>query len=82
MQKFLQGIHIGNNLQALRKERGLSQNDMVAKLQLLGRPMSRATYAHIEQGIRNIYISDLILIKSILNVEYNEFFKGLDAVLK
>ena len=77
MQKFLQDVNIGNNLRRLRKKRNLSQYDMVTKLQLLGRSMSRASYAHIEQGIRNIYISDLILFKEILDVDYGEFFEGL-----
>jgi Helix-turn-helix. len=72
MQKLLQDIHIGGNIQRLRKSRNYSQTDMVTKLQLLGRSMSRANYAHIEQGIRNIYISDLILLKKILNVDYEE----------
>lgn len=77
MQKFLQDVNFGDNLQRLRQARNLSQYDMVAKLQLLGRNMSRANYAHIEQGVRNIYISDLILFKEILNVSYEEFFEGL-----
>lgn len=77
MQKFLQDVNIGNNLQRLRKNRNLSQYDMVTKLQLLGRSMSRANYAHIEQGIRNIFISDLILFKEILDVDYEAFFEGL-----
>jgi transcriptional regulator with XRE-family HTH domain len=77
MQKLLQDIHIGGNIQRLRKSRNYSQTDMVTKLQLLGRSMSRANYAHIEQGIRNIYISDLILLKKILNVDYEEFFEDL-----
>ena len=42
MQKFLQDVHIGQNLQRLRIERHLSQKDMVSKLALLGRTMSRA----------------------------------------
>ncbi len=78
MQKLLQDVNFGNNLQRLRKAHNLSQSDMVIKLQLSGRSMSRANYAHIEQGIRNIYISDLILFKEILDVEYDEFFKDLD----
>ncbi len=76
-QKFLQDVHIGDNLKRLRNHRNLSQSDMVTKLQLAGRSMSRANYAHIEQGIRNIYVSDLILFKEILNVNYEEFFEGL-----
>ncbi|HAN21083.1 MAG: transcriptional regulator [Clostridiales bacterium GWF2_36_10] len=77
MQKFLQDVNIGQNIQRIRKERNLSQYDMVTKLQLLGRSMSRANYAHIEQGIRNIFVSDIILFKEILNIDYGEFFKGL-----
>ena len=77
MQKLLQNIHIGENLQRLRKIKGLSQDDMVVKLALKGRTMSRSSYAHIEQGIRNIFVSDLILFKEIFDVSYDEFFKGL-----
>ena len=80
MQKFLQDVHIGQNLQRLRIERHLSQKDMVSKLALLGRTMSRANYAHIEQGVRNVYISDFILFKEILNVGYEELFRGLNPI--
>ena len=79
MQKFLQDVHIGQNLQRLRIERHLSQKDMVSKLALLGRTMSRANYA-IEQGVRNVYISDFILFKEILNVSYEELFRGLNPI--
>lgn len=76
MQKLLQdkNVYIGKNLKRLRLEKGMSQMDMVTKIQLYGRNMSRANYAHIEQGIRNIYVSDLILIKEILAVSYDEIF--------
>ena len=80
MQKFLQDVHIGQNLQRLRIERHLSQKDMVSKLALLGRTMSRGNYAHIEQGVRNVYISDFILFKEILNVSYEELFWGLNTI--
>lgn len=80
MQKFLQDVHIGQNLQRLRIERHLSQKDMVSKLALLGRTMSRANYAHIEQGVRNVYISDFILFKEILDVSYEELFRGLTPI--
>ena len=80
MQKFLQDVHIGQNLQRLRIERHLSQKDLVSKLALLGRTMSRANYAHIEQGVRNVYISDFILFKEILDVSYEELFRGLTPI--
>ena len=76
MQKLLQdkNVYIGKKLKQLRLEKGMSQMDMATKIQLYGRNMSRAASAHIEQGIRNIYVSDLILIKEILAVSYDEIF--------
>lgn len=80
MQKLLQDVYFGRNLQIIRKSRNLSQEDMVIKMQLAGRSMSRAQYGHIEQGISNVYMSDLILFKKILNVSYDEFFVGLSPI--
>lgn len=77
MQKLLQDLHIGKNLQRLRQLRGLSQYDMIIKFELQGRIMTRANYANIEQGKGNIYVSDLMLIKEILDVPYEEFFRDL-----
>ncbi|MBQ2996569.1 MAG: helix-turn-helix transcriptional regulator [Oscillibacter sp.] len=77
MQKLIQDISFGENLQKIRKSRGLSQYDVVRELQLRGRDMTRANYAHIEQGIRNIFISDLVLLRDIFGVSYEAFFQGL-----
>lgn len=81
MQKLLQDMHIGRNLQRLRKFRGLSQYDMVIRLELLGRTMTRSNYANIEQGKGNIFVSDLILFREIFAVPYEEFFKDLSPKL-
>jgi len=44
--------------------------------------MLQSTYAQIETGTRNIFVSDLIAIKRILNVSYDEFFKDLEPIIK
>lgn len=77
MAKLLQDISIGKNLQTIRKEKGMTQNEVCAKMDMLGRPMSQSTYAQIESGKRNIYISDLIVLKEIFAVDYEAFFQGL-----
>lgn len=82
MSKLIQDINLGKNLQKLRKTAGLTQDDICAKLDLAGRPMLRSTYAQIETAARNIFISDLIALKSILNVEYDEIFKDLKPINK
>ena len=76
--KLLQDISLGSNLAKLRKERHLSQYYIANQLQLLGRNMSRSQYSHIELGIANIRVSDIILIAKILNVDYNTIFDGLE----
>lgn len=77
MQKILQDKSIGKNLQRIRKEHNMSQRDVVIQLELRGRVMHQATYAKIELGQGNIFVSDLVLLREIFDVDYNEFFKGL-----
>lgn len=82
MAKILQDISVGGNLRAIRKRRKLTQNDVCAQMAQLGRPMLQSTYAQIESGSRNIFVSDLIALKRVLHVEYSEFFQGLEPVNK
>ncbi|MCI9273158.1 MAG: helix-turn-helix transcriptional regulator [Clostridiales bacterium] len=82
MAKLLQDISIGNNLKALRKAKGLTQNQICAQMAQLGRPMLQSTYAQIESGSRNIFISDLIALKRVFHAEYNDFFQNLEPISK
>ena len=77
MQKLLQDMNIGKNLQRIRKTRKMSQKDVLIQMALKGRTMIETTYSRIEQGKRNIFVSDLVLLKEIFDVDYNEFFEGL-----
>ena len=82
MPKLIQDVNLGKNLQRLRKAKNLTQDEICAKLDLVGRPMLRSTYAQIETGARNIFVSDLIALKNIFNVEYDEIFKELKPINK
>ena len=75
MQWILQDIPIGRNIQAIRIEKKLTQEQVVAKLQLMGSNMSRSTLANIEVGRRNIKASDLRALKTLFDVDYDMFFK-------
>ena len=44
--------------------------------------MLQSTYAQIETGARNIYVSDLIALKSVLHADFDDFFKGLTPISK
>ena len=76
--KQVKELSIGENLQRLRKNVGLSQEDAVAQLQLAGLDISRETLSQIERGRYNVRVSVLRALKEIYNVDsYDEFFKDL-----
>lgn len=79
MNKLLTNKQFGDNLKKIRKQNGMTQEQTVTKLQLLGSPISRSTYSIIEMGKGNIYISDLVALQQIFNVEYKEFFEGISV---
>lgn len=74
MQWIVRDVHLGYNIQRVRIDKGLTQDQLVAKMQIHGSSMSRSTLANIEAGNRNIKATDLKIIKELLGVSYQEFF--------
>ncbi|MBP0956759.1 MAG: helix-turn-helix transcriptional regulator [Oscillospiraceae bacterium] len=68
---------VGNNVRLLREKSGFTQEQLAAKLQLNGCDITRSAVAKIEVGQRHLYPDEIILIKKILSVQYDDFFKGL-----
>lgn len=66
---------IGKNIKVLRENAGITQDSLAAKLQLSGCDITRSAIAKIEVGQRHLYADEIILIKQILNVEYEDIFK-------
>lgn len=77
MQKLRPDLDIGHNIQVLRKAASLTQDQTVAKLQLMGLEISKSSYAKIETNRMNIRVSELVALKEIFGVEFNDFFTGL-----
>lgn len=77
MQKIRPDMDIGHNIQRLRKKAGLTQDQTVAKLQLMGLEISKSTYAKIETNRMNIRVSELVALSRIFHVQINDFFQGL-----
>lgn len=65
---------IGNNLRSLREKAGLTQDQVAARLQVEGCDITRSALAKIEVGQRHLYPDEIILIKKILNVEFDDIF--------
>ena len=66
---------IGENLRELRVRAGLTQELLSAKLQLEGCDITRSALAKIEVGQRHLYPDEIILLKKILNVSYDEILE-------
>lgn len=76
--KIKQDISIGKNLRRLRKNAGLSQEQVSAKLDLLGLPTSRKIVSLMELGSYSIRVSVLLALKEIYHVDtFDEFFRDL-----
>ena len=63
---------IGANIRALREQAGITQDALAAKLQLAGCDITRSAVAKIEVGQRHLYPDELIRIKEILRVSYDD----------
>ncbi|MBD5132963.1 MAG: helix-turn-helix transcriptional regulator [Clostridiales bacterium] len=77
MQKLRPDLDIGHSISALRRAAQLTQDQVVAQMQVKGIEISKSTYAKIETNRMNIKVSELIALKQIFNVDFNAFFEGL-----
>jgi len=65
---------LGQRIGKARNAKGLTQEQVVTRLQLRGCDMSRGTYGKIEAGIRHISVAELNAIKEVLGMKYEDFF--------
>ena len=65
---------IGDNIRRLREKIGFTQEYVATKLQLEGCDITRSALAKIEVGQRHLYPDEIIMLKQLLNAEYEEIF--------
>lgn len=65
---------VGNNIRTLREKAGITQELLATKLQLLGCNITRSALAKIEVGQRHLYPDEVICIKNVLKVSYDDIF--------
>lgn len=66
---------IGNNIKRLREAAGFTQDYIAGQLRLMGCDITRSAIAKIEVGQRHLYPDEIILLRKIMNVEYDKIFK-------
>lgn len=74
MSKLICDVYLGTNIHLLRTDNNMTQEELVARMQLMGSMITRSTLANIESCRRNIKVSDLMIMKMIFNVDYGAFF--------
>ena len=77
VQKIRPDMDIGFAIQMARMQKRMTQDQVVAKLQLMGLNTSKSNYAKIETNRMNIKVSELIALKMIFNVSFDYFFNAL-----
>lgn len=65
---------VGQNIRFLREKSGITQEELSVKLQLAGCDITRSAVAKIEVGQRHLYPDEIILIKQILDVSFDDIF--------
>lgn len=81
MTKLILDIGIGEKLKNFRKRAGYTQMDVVREANLYGSKISESTYSKIEQGSRNIFTSDLVILKLVLGFSYEDLFEDFEKEL-
>ena len=65
---------MGQNIRKIRIEKGLTQEQLSAKMQVSGCDITRSALAKIEVGQRHIYLDEIKLFKEILGIGFDELF--------
>lgn len=78
MQKIRKDEGLGQNIKTLRNSLHMTQEEVIAKLQVAGCDISRSVYSQIECGTYNIRVKELIELKKLFKVDYNAFFESLE----
>jgi transcriptional regulator with XRE-family HTH domain len=65
---------VGKNVKAIRQKRGWTQEQLVAKCNLIDWEISRGTLAKIESSVRRVTDIEVKLLSQALNIQANDLF--------
>ena len=66
--------NIGAKVRYYRNQRGLTQKELAAQLQINGCDLSEIMVAHIEIGRRAVSVFEIDKLAEVLHVDYNTLF--------
>lgn len=65
---------VGKNIERIRKEKGIKQKDMIAKIQSAGCDMNPTSYSKLEGQVRMASDREIYVIAGILGVRMEDLF--------
>lgn len=68
----------GKNLRRIRESKKMTQEMVAARMQLRGCDITRSAVAKIEVGQRHIYADEILILKEIFDVKFDEIFYKKD----
>lgn len=66
---------VGSNIKRIRECKNMTQENLSARLQVRGCDITRSALAKIEVGQRHLYVDELIHLKEIFHVSFDEILK-------
>ena len=67
---------VGQNIERLRKERGIKQKDFIARIQTMGCDMNPTSYSKLEGQLRSATDREIFVIAKILGVAMEALFES------
>lgn len=68
---------LGHRIRYYRKKKGLTQESLLARLQLQGLNIDRPMISRIENQTRDLCDFEIIAIVKALEIDYNQLFKDI-----
>lgn len=65
---------VGKTIERLRKEKGISQKDFVAKIQVMGCDINPTSYSKLEGQVRSATDREIYVISKILGINMEDLF--------
>ena len=69
---------VGANLKKIRLNNGLSQEQLIAQLNLLGLDLDRTSLSRIENQNREVYDYELVYFSKALKINLIDLYDGID----
>ena len=73
-QEYGSANMVGQNIERMRRQRGVKQKDFIAKMQVLGCDINPTSYSKLEGQVRSATDKEIYVISKILGVPMEALF--------